>query len=146
MSPDSHQLAKKVLEEAFVMSLGIADESGPWVADVVYVYDGDFNLYWISRPDARHSRALGSVGKAACTIHASWETHNERALQIEGRVEKIEGPMFELEKKLEAKRGTPEPRRPGEILAEGLEWYKLTPDKIFLIHSKPFDYERQAIR
>lgn len=44
------KLARGVLADAYVMSLGTADEGGAWVADLIYVADEDFNLYWISFP------------------------------------------------------------------------------------------------
>lgn len=137
--------AKKVLEDGFVLSLGTQDRDGVWVADLIYVHDQDLNLYWISMPEARHSRALGQNKMVACTITASHYTNQERALQVEGVAEKIDGPMFELEKKLETKRGLPVPQKAGEILEKGHVWYKLIPTKIYLIHSVPFGYERQNV-
>lgn len=139
------KLARGVLEDAYVMSLGTADEGGAWVADLIYVADEDFNLYWISFPQVRHSQAIEKNAKVACAITASHETNKERALQIEGVVEKIDGPLFEQEKKLEAKRGLPIPQRAGEILENGHVWYKLKPTKVELLHSEPFGYEKKAV-
>ena len=138
-------LAKAVINDAYVMSLGTADENGAWVADVIYVSDDNFGLYWISMPNARHSRAIEWNNKVACTITASSTTNKERALQIEGTAERINGPLFEYEKKLEAKRGLPLPKVAGEILNKGHVWYALKPKKLELIHSELFGYERQSV-
>ncbi|MDO8593798.1 MAG: pyridoxamine 5'-phosphate oxidase family protein [bacterium] len=138
-------LVRAVIEDAYVMSLGTADKGGVWVADLIYVSDEDLNLYWISMPNARHSRAIEQNNKVACTITANSTTNKERALQIEGIVERINGPLFECEKKLEAKRGLPLPKAAGEILNKGHFWYVLKPKKLELIHSESFGYERQSV-
>ncbi|HEY4516009.1 MAG TPA: pyridoxamine 5'-phosphate oxidase family protein [Candidatus Paceibacterota bacterium] len=138
-------LAEKVLEDGYVMSLGTVDEGGVWVADVIYIKDDKFNLYWISLPNTRHSKAIEKNNKVACTITASRKTHDERALQIEGVVEKIEGSLFEYEKKLEEKRGLKIPERAGEILEKGQSWYVLKPTKIEVIHSKSFGYKKETV-
>lgn len=139
------ELARKVLEDGYLMSLGTMDEGGVWVADLIYIHDDEFNLYWISIPMVRHSRAIAGNNRAACAVTAGHETGEERALQMEGTVEKIHGPLFDYEKKLEAKRGLPTPQAAGEILEKGHVWYKFTPTKIELLHSKPFGYEKKPV-
>ncbi|MDP2665822.1 MAG: pyridoxamine 5'-phosphate oxidase family protein [bacterium] len=138
-------LAKAIIKDAYLMSLATVDENGVWVADLIYVSDTNFNLYWISMPNARHSLAVEQNNKVACTITASYMTNKERALQIQGIAKKIHGPLFEYEKKLEMKRGLPIPQAAGEILEKGHMWYVLKPTKIELLHSEPFEYERQSI-
>ncbi|MCR4275946.1 MAG: pyridoxamine 5'-phosphate oxidase family protein [Candidatus Parcubacteria bacterium] len=140
------KLVQEVLNDAHLISLGTVDENGVWVADVIYVPDEHFNLYWISMPQARHSQAIERNGKVACTVTASQQTNKERALQIEGVAEKIDGPLFDYEKKLEAKRGLPVPQAEGEILTKGHSWYVLKPTKVELIHSELFGYERKSVQ
>lgn len=138
-------LARKVLEDGYLMSLGTVDEGGVWVADVIYIHDENFNLYWLSFPHHRHSKAIEGSPKVACAITTSWETGNERALQIEGVAEKIDGPLFEYEKKLASKRGMMIPSVAGRVLEDGHSWYVLKPTKIELIHNKPFGYKKQNV-
>lgn len=138
-------MALKVLEDGYLMSLGTVDDGGVWVADLIYVHDDDFNLYWISFPQVRHSKAVGGNSRAACAVTAAHQTGKERALQMEGVIEEIQGPLFEYEKMLEAKRGLPVPQAAGEILDKGHVWYKFTPAKIELLHSEPFGYEKKPI-
>lgn len=139
------QLARKILDDGYLMSLGTADDGGVWVSDVIYVADEGFNLYWISMPQTRHSKAVESNSAAACSITADEKPGKERALQIVGIAEKIEGPLFEMEKKLNAKRGMEMPKLPGELLEDGHVWYVLRPSKIELIHSEHFGYQRQSV-
>jgi len=138
-------LAIKVLEDGYLMSLGTVDDGGVWVADVIYIYDENLNLYWLSFPRARHSKAIESNKKVACTITTSWETGQERALQIEGVAEKVEGPLFEYEKKLASKRGMQIPEVAGKVLEDGHSWYVLRPTKVELIHNEPFGYKKQIV-
>jgi hypothetical protein len=53
--------ARSILESNLYMVLGTADESGqPWVSPVYYASDGYADFYWVSSPDARHSRNLAA--------------------------------------------------------------------------------------
>jgi nitroimidazol reductase NimA-like FMN-containing flavoprotein (pyridoxamine 5'-phosphate oxidase superfamily) len=54
---------KQVLEQGYILSLGTYDENGPWVADVRYISDDDFNIYWMSDPKFRHSEAIEKIHK-----------------------------------------------------------------------------------
>ncbi len=138
-------LTLKILEDTHVMSLGTVDNGGVWVADVTYIHDENFNLYWLSKPHVRHSKAIESNPKVACTITASWGKGKERALQIEGVAEKINESRFDLEQKMIVKEGLNMPKTPGEILKKGHVWYVLKPTKIELIHSEPFGFEKQIL-
>jgi len=43
----------EVLDQTHLMSLGTTDDDGIWVADVIFLYDNDLNIYWLSSPDCR---------------------------------------------------------------------------------------------
>ena len=58
------ELAREILEDGFLMSLGTIDEGGVWVADIIFVPE-EWELYWVSMPDARHSKALERNPKVA---------------------------------------------------------------------------------
>lgn len=138
-------LIREIYQEGFVVNLGVADAEGPWVAPVVYVFDDDLNLYWVSLPDARHSRAIKANGRVAATIVVSHETKHERALQVEGNAILLNDMLLEREQRLERKRGVAVPAKAGESLVKGHQWYKLMPTKIGLLHSEKFGYARQEL-
>jgi uncharacterized protein YhbP (UPF0306 family) len=48
----------EVLGKGHLMSLATVDNGGVWVSDVIYVYDDNLNIYWMSDPDVRHSQAI----------------------------------------------------------------------------------------
>jgi uncharacterized protein YhbP (UPF0306 family) len=43
---DLGKIAKEILEKGHLMSLATVDDGGVWVADVVYIYDDNFNIYF----------------------------------------------------------------------------------------------------
>jgi uncharacterized protein YhbP (UPF0306 family) len=60
-SEDLEATARRIIESNLYMVLGTADESGqPWVSPVYYAAEGYAEFYWISSPDARHSRNLAA--------------------------------------------------------------------------------------
>ena len=65
------ELAKSILDKGYLMSLGVTDESGVWVCDVIYVHDDAMNVYWVSDPEVRHSQAIHKNGQVAATITVS---------------------------------------------------------------------------
>jgi uncharacterized protein YhbP (UPF0306 family) len=144
MAEDLKALVQEVLRDGFVVNLGVADAEGPWVAPVVYVVDGAFDLYWISVPDCRHSQAIAQDPKVAATVIATHDTDQERALQFSGRVEKVDGSLLDMEQRLQEKRGMSIPQSPGEILTDGYIWYRLTPDRFEITYNTLFGYDRKT--
>ncbi len=141
---DIKLLIKEVLEKGYLMSLGTVDDGGVWVADVIYVFDDSFNLYWMSDPDARHSRALKYNQKIAGTITVSNKGENNLGIQFEGIAQKIDGARFDLAKKHYAKRNKPEPQEVDDVL-QGDSWYVVKPRKIQLIYEKLFGFNKQTL-
>lgn len=135
----------EVLAKAHLMSLATQDDAGLWVADVIFVYDDDFTLYWMSDPTVRHSQAILKNPKVAGTITAS-NTKNESNLgiQFEGHAQKIDGARYDLAAKHLSKRGHPVPAETDDIL-DGDSWYSLTPSKIRLIDEANFGFAAQNV-
>jgi len=59
--------------------MATVDEGGPWATSLFYVSDEALNLYFISDPATRHSRALSRDARVAVTIHE--ETREWTAIQ-----------------------------------------------------------------
>ncbi|MBI4032203.1 pyridoxamine 5'-phosphate oxidase family protein [Candidatus Berkelbacteria bacterium] len=138
------ELVEKALAEGYLMHLATADDGGPWAAGVIYVHDDQYNLYWISDVNTRHSKAVAASGQAAAAITVSTKPGTEFGLQIVGNAERIDGPHLELAVKHWTKRGKKLPKL-GEILYKDHSWYKLVPTKIELIYQPEFDFDKQAI-
>ncbi|HYJ61095.1 MAG TPA: pyridoxamine 5'-phosphate oxidase family protein, partial [Actinomycetota bacterium] len=58
---DPHRIARAIIGSSLYMVLGTADEIGnPWVSPVWYAHGGGSTFFWVSSPDARHSRNLAA--------------------------------------------------------------------------------------
>jgi uncharacterized protein YhbP (UPF0306 family) len=75
------------------LTLATAGPGGaPQAADLFFVADQALNLYFVSSPGSRHSRALISDPQVAATVHAeTWEWQAISGLQLEGRVRALDG-------------------------------------------------------
>ncbi len=138
------ELIKEVLEKGYLMSLATHDDGGVWVSDVIYIFDDDLNIYWMSDPEARHSKAIIKQNKVAGTITVSNRGENNLGLQFEGIAEKIDGERYDLAKKHYSKRRKPEPKETDDVL-DGDSWYMLKPSKIELINEKLFGFNKQIL-
>jgi uncharacterized protein YhbP (UPF0306 family) len=142
---DLRELAKSILGQGYLMNLGTVDSGGVWVSDVIYIHDDAFNLFWLSDPEVRHSKAVQKNPKVAATITISNNAGEQNiGLQIEGVAEKLEGNNLELATQHRLKRKKAPPTRDGEV-EEGDSWYRLRPTKIEIIHEPHFGFEKQIL-
>ena len=125
------------------MSLATSDAGGLWVADVIYVFDNDFNIYWMSDPEVRHSKAILNNPKVAGTITISSKSKESNlGLQFSGTAEKIEGARFDLATEHLLKRGYPAPKETDNVL-QGDSWYMLKPQFIDVINEELWGYDKK---
>ena len=142
---DVKKRALEVLAHAHLMSLATQDEGGLWVADVVFIYDDDLKIYWMSDPEVRHSQAILKNPGVAGTITVSNKSKEPNlCIQFAGRAEKIDGARHDLALKHLAKRGYPAPLETDDVL-DGDSWYSLTPQKIRLIDEQSFGFDAQDV-
>ncbi len=140
---DIRRLVGDMLEKGKLIVLGTVDEKGPWVCNVIYVHDNEFNIYWLSYEDKRHSIAMQKNPHIAALITFEQE---KAQLQIEGNVERLEGDILELAIKQRKKRGNkPIPTKIGEVLSPGEYWYKLKPTKMELTDEPRFGFKKQKL-
>jgi len=142
------ELISEILRDSREMVLATVNSKGPWAATLVFGHDRDLNLYWISFENSRHSQELIKNPFVAAAI-TKQPTGNgqDKGLQIEGTARKLQ--MEEIlgaAREYFAKRGTPKmPDTPKEVnrLTEGRSWYVLKPDKIYVIYSPLFGFDRK---
>lgn len=144
MENNIKDLVREVLKKGYLMSLATHDTGGVWVADVIYIFDEDFNIYWMSKPNVRHSEAIMKNPKVAGTITANMKGEDNLGLQFEGNAQKVNGFRDDLAKMHYLKRGKDEPLEKEDVL-NGRSWYMLKPSKIELINEKLFGFNKQKI-
>ena len=134
----------EILEKTHIMSLATKDEGGLWVSDLVFIFDDDLNIYWMSDPDARHSQAILKNSEVAGTITFSTKSKEPNlGIQFFGRANKIDGPRYDLATKHLKKRGHSEPKEGDDVL-QGDSWYMLKPSKIHLIDEELWGYDKKS--
>jgi uncharacterized protein YciI len=70
--PDVRDVARAVIDANSYMTIGTADESGaPWVSPVWYAPAGYREFFWVSDPQATHSRNIASRARVAIVIFDS---------------------------------------------------------------------------
>ena len=142
---------RRVVDETFTntreMVLATCIKGIPWSAVLVYGHDADFNLYWVSNEDTRHSMEIKSNPNVAATITMQ-PTGDGRdiGLQIAGQARILEEEeVLGAAREYFAKRGTdhmPKSLEDVNKLTEGRSWYMLKPTKIFVINEPLFGYGR----
>lgn len=125
-------ILKEVLPKGHLLCLATADENGPWASYVVYLYDEEMSLYWASKEDTRHSKALLKSPRVAGAISVNHRHKEDNiAVQFSGHVEKISS--------LPEAMATSRSLKPGEV------WYRVRPEFIDLIYEPLFGFEKQRI-
>ncbi len=127
------------------MSLATIDSGGVWVADLVYVCDADFNIYWMSHDKVRHSKAISENPAVAGSITTNLRNKEPNlGIQFSGIATKIDGPRFDLAKLQMKKRGNPEPKEGDDVL-KGASWYVLKPKRIDLIDEVNLGFKKMSL-
>ncbi len=75
MTTESDDLAEEVraiLDANLYVTVGTADAEGrPWAAPVYFATADNVNLYWVSAPDARHSRNIAERAQVSLVVFDS---------------------------------------------------------------------------
>ena len=69
---DLGTIAKLIVDSNLYMTLATADENGRlWASPVYYAHEGYARFYWVSSPEATHSRNIASRPEIAIVIFDS---------------------------------------------------------------------------
>lgn len=155
---DVRSLIVDVLQKCFFVSIATVDKNGPWVANVMYTSDEKLNIYWASRVDSRHSKAIiNGNDRVAGTITLTTNPKEDWiGLQIEGKAGKIENfdaptiHPFSKDERIPEKQGRK--RSPewymwhGGSVSREASWFILKPRKIELIYEPVFGMVKKEYR
>jgi nitroimidazol reductase NimA-like FMN-containing flavoprotein (pyridoxamine 5'-phosphate oxidase superfamily) len=92
-----NELARTVIDANSYMALGTADAEGhPWVTPVWFASEDYRQFYWLSSPEARHSRNLAARPELAIAIYDSTAAQGTaEAVYMSGRAEELTGDELE---------------------------------------------------
>jgi nitroimidazol reductase NimA-like FMN-containing flavoprotein (pyridoxamine 5'-phosphate oxidase superfamily) len=90
---DPAAAAREIIDANRYMTLATADGDGrPWASPVWYAHDGYTDLYWVSRPGARHSRNLAVRPEVGIVIFDSTvPAGNGQAVYVEALAGELDG-------------------------------------------------------
>ena len=88
---DPAAVAREIIDANLYMTLATADGDGrPWAAPVWYAHQDYNDLYWMSRPGARHSRNLAVRPEVGIVIFDSTVPEgNGQAVYVEALAEEL---------------------------------------------------------
>ncbi|HVT01412.1 MAG TPA: pyridoxamine 5'-phosphate oxidase family protein [Patescibacteria group bacterium] len=115
----------------------------PWISPVFYAYDDEYNLYWVSSKNARHSKNIEENPKVAIVIFNSTKGEGEGdAIYIDAEV-KILVDDQEIEEGMKyydarASKAELKVKNPENVKGEK-EWrfYKAIPKAVYKSSDKP---------
>lgn len=83
--------ARKILSECTYMVIGTSTKDGkPWVAPVLFVYDKEYNIYFLSAVDAVHSENILANPNISISIFDSHQKVGiSDGIQLEGKAEEV---------------------------------------------------------
>lgn len=95
---DLEARAKSVIDSNRYLTLGTADENGtPRVSPVYFTPDGYSDLYWVSSPDAQHSRNIAARPEVSIVVFDSQvPVGGAEAVYMSARSELVEEPDADL--------------------------------------------------
>lgn len=138
---DLKQLIKDYLQEARLMQVATVKEGKPWVCTVLFAFDEEFNLYWISKPDTRHSQEISNNEKVAgAIVSPNALGESVRGLQFEGIAKEATGKDMEKAIAIYANRTGMKDERKQKILdkTDGHVPYVIKPTLFVLFDTKNF--------
>ena len=87
---DLGAVARSIVDSNRFMALATADASGrPWASPVWYAPRGYRELFWVSSPEARHSRNLAQRPELAIVIFDSHEPGSWKAVYMSADAEQV---------------------------------------------------------
>lgn len=92
--------AKQILSENIYCTVATSSPSGnPWISPVFFGYDDDFNIYWISDKNSKHSQLIRENPQVAIVVF------NSQAPEGKGDGVYIEAEVHELSSKDDIENG-----------------------------------------
>ena len=90
-APDLREVARSIVDTNSFMTLATADGAGhPWASPVWYAYRDYREFFWVSSPDAVHSRNIAVRPELAIVIFDSHEAGGWKSLYLSATAEQLD--------------------------------------------------------
>lgn len=90
MNQEVEQLVRKYIKEGRFFQLATVNGDQPWSCTLYYASDEELNIFWISKPDTRHSKEIDNQPKVAASIPIKFDDLTVVGLQLEGTASLVE--------------------------------------------------------
>ena len=135
MNKQIEQIIRRYLPEVNQISLATSFENKPWVCEIFFGCDEELHLYFISRPNRRHSLEITKNKHVAGNIVKQYDPSDQKqGVYFEGTCELLENvtqtdPAFVS---FCDKFGTDPVLLQEQKQENGHRWYKITVNKFYL--------------
>ncbi len=140
------EVIEDTLRDGLVISLATSSHDNPWSCALLYCWDTDYNLYWLTKDTTRHSQDIAVNPHVAANIIAVQENGLARQLQIEGeaRISSDTEWAMRVEAKYHERHLQFKHLEPTELQQEVSRFslYKLTPTRILVTHEALWGHAR----
>lgn len=91
MITDLNKLAREIIQKNQYVTIATSDRNGnPWISPVVYTFDKEWNLYFISMTTSKHCQNIEVNNNVAVAIFDSTQLWGEGVgLQIDAKAEQL---------------------------------------------------------
>jgi nitroimidazol reductase NimA-like FMN-containing flavoprotein (pyridoxamine 5'-phosphate oxidase superfamily) len=90
-APDLRAVARSILDSNTYMTLATADGAGrPWASPVWYAHRDYRDFYWVSSPDATHSRNIAVRPELSIVIFDSHEAGGWKSVYLSATAEQLD--------------------------------------------------------
>lgn len=91
MNEDLNKKAKEIIAKNIYLTVATTSLDGrPWISPVFFAYDADYNLFWVSNKDAKHSGLVRNNAQVAIVIFDSSVPEGEGdGVYFEAHVEEL---------------------------------------------------------
>ncbi len=140
---------KKCLDSTLYCALATYEREGVWIAPVVFAYDNDFNLYFVSGPESRHMKNISHNKNVAVAIYSTKQkiTGPKIGVQLEGDAEWVKGPINILKAyNLYFKRNVKWSGATLQYFKSAKALAKVTSTKLFYFNNGLFGEERKRVK
>ena len=133
---------EQYINKSNILQLATSADNQPWVVTVHYFADQEFNLYWTSKPDRRHSKEIILNPKVSATILVHENTPSEDwviGITVSGEARQVESIDSKIAEAY-IKKLLKDPDLPANITngTDPAKWYVLKPLSLILFDSKDF--------
>jgi len=135
-APDLREVARSIVDTNNFMTLATADRAGhPWASPVWYAYRDCREFFWVSSPDATHSRNIAVRPELAIVIFDSHEAGGWKSLYLSATAEQLDdvGQGIEIFSRRSVEQGFPT-WRPEDVTPPGKHrLYRATATEHFVL-------------